>query len=174
MHNRKTYFLDLQTLLTYLRDQSCELTTTVRISGQMASGSITLHLGKIIHCQLVLPNGQQISGEGAYKQLQTGTEWQVQLTEPEAEKTTRVSSTSSTPPRQTTPQAWHRYPLRQKRSLDPAFLQSLPHKDRLILRSVYSMIDGKRSAIDIKAQLPLAAEDIDQALVGLRMLDLIE
>ncbi len=58
--------------------------------------------------------------------------------------------------------------------LDLALLQSLPIKERLILRSVFAMVNGQRNSEEIKAQLHMASGDIDDALARLRMLNLIE
>lgn len=178
MQNKKVYFLDLRTLIACLEDQSCVLTTTLRTSGKPASGSIVLKNGKITYCVLTLHNGNQTTGDEAYNLLKACTQWQVQWEMSERENQT--SSHLPQVPLPSSPQApasnnWYAPPaLRQKKPLDPAFLQSLPVKDRLILCSVFTMIDGKRSTADIKAQLHADAEDIDQAIVGLHMLDLIE
>ncbi len=183
MRNRKTYFLDLQTLLMYLNAQSCELTTELKVSGNAARGSILLKEGRIVYCLLSFQNGLQLTGEQAYKQIEACTEWQVELEQPD-EKKKKFSPEQFSPrpqfaPFPATPSAstenLHYYPpLRQKRALDPALLQPLPLRERLILRSVYAMINGKRSNEEIKAQLRLSASDIDDALTRLRVLDLIE
>ncbi len=86
MRNQKTYFLDLQTLLTYLIDQSCELTTELKVSGKTARGIIVLKEGKIVYCMLSLQNGLQITGEQAYRLVETCTQWQVELEQPEEKK----------------------------------------------------------------------------------------
>jgi predicted transcriptional regulator len=64
--------------------------------------------------------------------------------------------------------------LRQKRPLDLAFLQNLPVKERLILHTVFAMVNGNRSIDEIKAQLRLSPRDIDDALNWLYELDVIE
>lgn len=152
MDSKKTYFLDLQTLMAFLRTQSCELTTELIISGKRARGSIILKDGVIISSTLILHNGSQITGERAYQQLQASTQWQVQLGKPEEKK--RI--------------------LRQKRALDPALLQNFSLQEHLILRSVFLSIDGRRSIEEIKAQHRLPPHTVDEALMRLRMLDLIE
>jgi hypothetical protein len=183
MSNRKTYFLDLQTLLMYLSNQSCELITELKIAGKTARGSILLKDGKIVYCLLFLHDGVQITGERAYKQIEMCTEWQVELRQPE-EKQKNSSSAQLSPSLAPAPflaisaDAESNFgpppPLRQKRPLDPAFLQNLSLKERLILRSVYTMVNGTRSNQEIKAQLRFSTTDIDKALARLRMFDLIE
>ena len=183
MRNRKTYFLDLQTLLTYLSTQSCELITELKVSGQTARGSIILKEGKIVHCLLRLQNGLQLTGEQAYREIETCTQWQVELEQPE-EKKKKPSPVQFSPQLEPPPffstspgstnNLWYSPPLRQKRPLDPALLQNVSMKERLILRSVFAMINGKRCCEEIKAQLRLSPRDIDDALASLRALDLIE
>jgi hypothetical protein len=180
MGNQKTYFLDLQTLLTYLIDQSCELTTELKISGKTARGSLILKEGKIAYCTISFQNGYQIVGEQAYKLIETCTQWQVELEKPEERKkkfSPAQFSPSPAPFLEVSPASvsnpWSP-PLRQKGSLDLALLQNLPIKERLILRSVFAMINGKRSNEEIKAQLHLSSKDIDDALTRLHVLNLIE
>src|SRR5579859_1567441 len=86
MDNQKTYFLDLQTLLTYLIGQSCELITELKISGQPARGSLILNEGKIAYCTVSFQNGYQIVGEQAYNLIQTCTQWKVELEKLEEKK----------------------------------------------------------------------------------------
>lgn len=183
MRNRKTYFLDLQTLLIYLNTQSCTLTTELKISGKTAVGSIILKEGKAVYCQLVLHDGALVTGEQAYRRLETCMEWQVELELPGEQK---KDFQSTQPPQQLSPapfsatspistrKLWYSPPLRQKRPLDPQLLQHEPLKQRLILRSVYVLINGVRSVEEIKAHLRLPPADIDNALIRLRALDLIE
>src|ERR1044071_3875206 len=83
MSQRKTYFLDLQKLLPHLSDQSCKLTTTLKISGKAASGTVLLKDGQVVSCVLQLQDGSQIVGAQAYKQLESCTQWQVELAQPE-------------------------------------------------------------------------------------------
>ncbi len=182
MRNQKTYFLDLQTLLMYLVDQSCELTTELKLSGNAARGSLILKEGKIVSCTISFQNGYQIVGEQAYNLIATSTQWQVELEKLEDKK-------KKFPPAQLSPQLSPEPflevspsssnnslypPLRQKGALDLALLQNLPIKERLILRSVFAMINGKRSNEEIKAQLHLSSRDIDDALARLHALNLIE
>ncbi len=182
MRNRKTYFLDLQTLLVYLNTQSCKLSTELKVSGKSAQGSIFLKDGKIVNCLLILQNGVQFTGEQAYRQIEACTEWQVELERPGEKKDSPPAPLSSYPapgsflpmPSAAPGNRWAPAPLRQKRPLDPAILQNLAQKERLMLRSVYAMINGKRSNEEIKARLRFSPNEIDNALSKLYGLDLIE
>lgn len=179
MRERKTYFLDLHTLLTYLNGQSCELTTELKVSGKIARGAIVLKEGKVVDCLLTLHNGSQVVGEKAYKQLEACDQWQVELENPEEKR-------KALPPVQYSPQPtrflptppvpasnpW--YPLRQKRLLDPTILQNMPMKQRFAAHSVYALINGRRSNEEIRTQLRLSPTDFDDALRSLRAFDLIE
>jgi hypothetical protein len=186
MRNQKTYFLDLQTLLIYLADQSCELTTELKLSGKAARGSLILKEGKIASCTISFQNGYQIVGEQAYKLVEMSTQWQVELEKPEEKRKkfalppapTQFSPRLSPEPfLEVSPSSvsnpWSP-PLKQKGSLDLALLQNLPIKERLVLRSVFAMINGQRSNDEIKAQLHLSSRDIDNALTRLHVLNLIE
>lgn len=180
MPDNKTYFLNLSTLLTYLHSQSCELTTELDISGKHAKGSLVLRHGKMVSCTLVFANGRQITGDQAYQQLQNSLRWQVHL-EPWEEKRQTFPPVQPSPSVPSSPipsspvhDPWNTPPLRPKRPLDPASLQSLSVKERLLLRSVYMMVNGKNSVEQIKNQLNLSPHSIDAAIATLRILDVIE
>ncbi len=168
MDGQKTFFLDLQTLLTYLSGQSCELTTSLTLSGKQAHGSLLLKDGRIVDCLVSVQGGPLLRGEQAYKLLQHGAQWQVRLGD-STEKTAAFSPNSapSAPPGM-------RYLPRQKRPLDPALLQHIPARERLVMRSVFMLINGSRTVEEIKAYLHLPAESVNEALSRLRRLDLIE
>lgn len=176
MGNRQTYFLDLPTLLAHLSNQSCELTTELKISKKIARGIILLKEGKIVHCLLSFQDGSQITGEQAYKQLEAITRWQVELETPQEKKNPSLLGPSSP---QTSPSALPYYslsapPLRQKKPLNIAFLQNLSAQQRLIVHAVFATVNGKRSREEIKAQLRLSPQDIDDALNWLLAIDVIE
>ena len=176
MSNRQTFFLDLPTLLTHLRGQSCELTTELKVSKRMARGIVICKEGKIVQCMLSFQDGSQITGELAYKQLETSTHWQVEWEEPPEKKKIAPSAQISQRPTQPNLPAYPLppLPLRQKRPLDAAFLRSLSAKQRLLVNSVLVNVNGNRTSDDIKAQLRLSPRDIDSALEWLRSLDVIE
>src|SRR3954469_10077534 len=121
MSQRKTYFLNLEMLLPYLSDQSCELTTTLKISGKAARGNILLQKGQVVSCLIQFENGSQIIGMQAYKQLEGCKQWEVELAKAEEKKKTSLSGPFPVPPQ-------YLPPLRQKRPLDLAFLQNLSMK----------------------------------------------
>lgn len=168
MNQRKTYFLGLDVLLPHLSDQSCTLTTRLKVSGKVAGGTIFLQDGQIVSCFIQFENGSQIIGAQAYKYLETCKQWEVELEKAEEKKKTPSPSTSLSGQIQYLP------PLRQKRPLDLAFLQNLSMKERLIIHSVFTIVNGRRNSEEIKAQLHFSSSDVDDALARLRMLDFIE
>lgn len=136
--------------------------------------------GRVVDCVLFLPNGSQLRGENAYKQLQTSTQWQVELLRPEEKK-------KFSPPQQFSPQppslpppgaplgnGLSSRPLRQKRPLSLAMLGHLSPKERLIIRSVFVMVNGERNSEEIKHLLHLSPHEVDNALARLRALGAIE
>ncbi|HEY7415165.1 MAG TPA: hypothetical protein VH593_08235, partial [Ktedonobacteraceae bacterium] len=82
MEGRRTYFLDLQTLLTQLRDQSCTLTTRTVLSGKAAIGYVWLREGALVSCLIRAENGAEMEGKQALHLLEKCAEWQVQLDQP--------------------------------------------------------------------------------------------
>ncbi|HET8839959.1 MAG TPA: hypothetical protein VFN35_00770 [Ktedonobacteraceae bacterium] len=168
MSQRKTYFLGLDMLLPHLSDQSCTLTTTLKISGKVAGGTIFLRDGQMVSCSIQFEDGAQIIGLQAYKYLETCKQWQVELERAEEKKKTPPPST------QFSGQIQYLPPLRQKRPLNLSYLQTLSMKERLIIHSVFAIVNGKRTVEEIKTQLHFSANDVDDALARLRMLDFIE
>ncbi len=47
-------------------------------------------------------------------------------------------------------------------------------KQRLVLRTVFAMVNGERNIEQIKAQLNLSSEAVDDALIYLNSIDVIE
>jgi hypothetical protein len=106
MNSKKTYFLDLETLLAYLRSNSCLLTAELLLSGQAATGYVTLQEGQVVNYLIRTTYGQQIEGQQAYEHLRKCTQWQVHLQQAEKKKTTilpPLSPSSQPPPTQQTP-----------------------------------------------------------------------
>ncbi len=194
MEGRKTYFLDLQTLLTQLRDQSCTLVTKTVVTGRAATGYIWLQKGAIVRCLIRAEDGVELGGKQALDLLEKSAEWQVQLEQPEERITFPPIEMSPRPapmpPVQMSPQPFpfsptplysnpgnssnNWQPLKQKRELDPSLLQSLPVKQRLAVRMVFTLINGERSLEEIKARLQLPHGVVDDIVSRLRALDLIE
>lgn len=166
----KTYFLDLPTLLEYLRGQSCMLTTVVTISGKSGNGYVFLKDGMVIRYFIRMQDGMQLEGQLAYPYLEAAKQWQMQLEQdvpapPQPSPSPRPDGSPSLSPQK---------PLLQKRMLDPSLLGHLDMRQRLILRTVLTMINGQRSAQQIKEQLNLPPNVVDEVLAYLFSIDVIE
>ncbi len=65
-------------------------------------------------------------------------------------------------------------PLVQKRMLDPSLLGHLDMRQRLVLRTVLTMVNGQRTARQIREQLNLPPNVVDEVLAYLHSIDVIE
>lgn len=167
----KTYFLDLPTLLEYLRGQSCMLTTVVTISGKAGNGYVFLKDGMVIRCFIRMQDGMQLEGQLAYPYLEASKQWQMQL---EQEPPAPPQPSQSPQPDTSGPFQPPQRPLIQKRMLDPSLLGHLDMRQRLILRTVLTMVNGQRTAWQIKEQLNLPPNVVDEVLAYLHSIDVIE
>lgn len=177
MHSGKVYFLDLQTLLSYLHGQSCTLSTEMRVNRKNAEGYIYVQAGEITGCLIRFANGQQLQGQAAYEQLQGCNQWKVHLNAPiDPQKASFQAQPGPLSPVQSasTNEPASSIPLKLKRPFYPAMLQNLPAKERLIVQTMLTLIDGRHTSEEIKARLHLTSEEIDTALRQLRSFNLIE
>lgn len=169
----KTYYLDLNTLLSVLDNGLYTLSTSFMLSGTPAIGYLTLSKGTITSYAIQSPDGKQIYSDRALQVLQAQTQWQVQFistpTSPEQPSSTYTPQPDVSSSLSPSPGA-----LKQKRIFDSSLLEGLTAKQRLVLRTVLTMINGRRNADQIKAQLALPPEVVDEALERLRFLDIIE
>lgn len=167
----KTYFLDLPTLLEYLRGQSCMLTTVVTISGKSGNGYVFLKDGMVIRCFIRMQDGTQLEGQLAYPYLEVSKQWQMQL---EQDAPASPPSSPSPRPDSSGPSPSPLQPLVQKRLLDPSLLGHLDMRQRLLLRTVLTMVNGQRTAWQIKEQLNLPPNVVDEVLAYLYSIGIIE
>lgn len=93
MTERKTYYLDLQTLLTVLHNKAGMLTAKITVKGQAGTGTISLNRGKISSCVIEWPGGH-IEGDDAFTMLKDIKEWQVHFQEPTRTTTHSLSPTT--------------------------------------------------------------------------------
>ncbi|HEY7127238.1 MAG TPA: hypothetical protein VH540_25115 [Ktedonobacterales bacterium] len=174
----KVYYLDLQTLLEYLQGQSALLTTEVAVPGQREGGTGYLFFkgDRIIGCVVkAASNALWSEGEQAYQMLRANGEWRVRM-EPDIEQALRAIKQQSAGAQQAPPAspAFALYTPRPLLALDPALLQQFPPRQRLVLRLVYALVNGQRTPTQIKAQLRLPAEAVDEAIQSLHDLGIIE
>jgi len=178
----RKYFLDLQTLLGYLQGKSAVLrtTTTLPKNRQACQGYIFLKYGKVLNCYVLSQAGAlMLEGTNAYNQLSTSTEWYVRIDMEEAiEQELRslmqrygltLHTLAPPDPSHATGRA-----LRQKRPMDLAFVQQFPQNQSLLLRTVFTLVNGERTIAQIKAQLRYSPEVVDEALDMLHATGFIE
>jgi hypothetical protein len=174
----KVYYLDLNTLLEYLQGQSALLITEVAVPGQRepSLGYLFFKNVSIIGCVIQLPGGTiWREGEQAYHALRANGEWRVRM-DPDIEQTLRQMKQQSGGMRQVlslSPEA-PIYAPRPLRALDPALLERFPPRQRLVLRLVFAQVNGQRTPAQIKAQLRLPGEAVEEALASLYSLRVIE
>jgi hypothetical protein len=190
----KVYYLDLQTLLEFLEGQSALLFTEVIVPGRRepCMGYLFWKSSTLIGCLIqVASDVVWLEGEQAYQQLRGNTEWRVRM-DLDIEQTYWLMKQHSrgtgslrqptgsgalgatrqpTSPQRAMPNSLAPSP---RTPLDPAILNQFSAKDRLILRMVYALVNGQRTPAQIKAQLRLAPESVDEALRSLYALRVIE
>ncbi|SRR5258708_19150768 len=174
----KTYHLDLKTLLEYLHGKSAVLRTSIVLPKmrQPCQGYIFLKNGQVLRSYVLDHAGTLLSeGPKANAQLSTTTEWRVQIESEqivEQELVTLVqqyripSGLLSTGPAATAPH--------QRRPLDMAALQMFSPKQSLLLRTVFTLVNGERTVAQIKTQLNYPPNIIEETLEVLRSLGYIE
>ncbi len=171
-----TYDLALPTLLQYLQDQSAVLSTPVDIPYAKGPcyGYIFLKERTITECQIQAQDGTILyRGQRAYSIVSTRTQWQVRLdTVPDAgtQPMKRLASGNAS----VTFPILDTFVPNAIASLDVSILNQYAIKQRVILRTVFAMINGQRSVKDMKEQLNLSSEAIDEALITLRSMGVIE
>ncbi|HEY7355245.1 MAG TPA: hypothetical protein VH590_02230 [Ktedonobacterales bacterium] len=175
----KVYYLDLQTLLEYLQGQSALLITEVNVPGQQGActGYLFLKNTSIVACLIHTANRVIVrEGEAAYQLLKGSAEWRVRI-DPDLEQTYWLLKQQDSDLRQASsplmPAARGIYIPRPLVALDAAVVQSFPAKDRLVLRMVFTLVNGERTAEQIKTQLRLSPEKVDEALRNLRAMGII-
>lgn len=176
----KVYYLDLQTLLEYLQGQSALLLTEVHVPGLSGpcTGYLFLKNTAIAACLIQSASKTIVrEGEQAYQLVKGSAEWRVRI-DPDIEQTYWLLKQpggdfrpASSPPSPSTRASYIPRPLV---TLDAAVIQSFPTKDRLLLRMVFTLVNGQRTAEQIKAQLRLPPEKVDEALRSLYAMGIID
>jgi hypothetical protein len=174
----KAYYLDLKTLLEYLQGQQALLSTEVSVPGIRArcTGYIFFRETTIIGCLIQLLDGSVWrEGEEAYRFLTENREWYVRI-DLNIEQTFRAMrqryeplAQSYVPPPPPRPRA-----PRAVKPLDAGALVQFSTKQRLLLRMVYTLVNGQRTVDQIKAQVHVPAEVVDDVLATLHNLGAIE
>lgn len=173
----KTYHLDLKTLLEYLQGKSAVLRTTLRVpqSRQNCQGYIFVVEHTAHHYILTQDGALLLVGERAADLLNERAEWQVRIgtTQSIGQELRLFARQYRLPLAAPSPSANEIAP-RQKRALDLSLLQRFSYGQSLVLRTVFAMVNGERTVEQMKLQLRLPAQSIEEALAILRTLDVIE
>jgi|ERR1019366_168214 hypothetical protein len=178
----KIYNLDLQTLINFLQEQSALLYTTVDIPDMRGPchGYLFLRKRTIIGCQIQSPDGILLfKDQEAYRLLNTKTHWQFRI-EPNIDLTLKSMRPQNTQTLQPADAGANNrlfsvsYVPRVVGSLEAYLLNGYTSKQRLVLRTVFAMVNGDRTIEQIKGQLNLSSEAVDDALNYLSSIGVIE
>ena len=177
----KVYHIDLQTLINFLQDQSAILYTTVDIPdiGVPCHGYIFVRRRTIIACQIQAQDGVILyQDQEAYMLLSTKTQWQMRI-DSNIDQTLRSMRPQNTQDLQAqNPNSARLFPgsyiPRAIGTLESYLLNGYTSKQRLVLRTVFAMINGERNVEQIKAQLNLSSDAVDDALTYLVSIEVIE
>lgn len=175
----KTYYLDLKTVIETLVGQAGvlqrELPKEVSSLNEPCLCVINVTKGAITRCLLVTKSGQQFDGYGLLPSLYTFENWDVTLTSDQSVVPivpALPSLSSGSLPRQSEMQPGTALSPPTEEHLIPylvvqvsmAQFAHLSHKDRILVRSVLSQINGVRSVAEIRARLPLSRIIVNQML----------
>jgi hypothetical protein len=175
----KTYYLDLPTLLGYVRGKSAILRTTITFAKNQPScqGFLFLLNASTRHCYILSQKGQLLSeGDDAYKRLSQSAEWQVRMDVEQiiGQEWLAWLQQYRLPYKLSEAETAQVIP-RPKRALDALMLHQFSHPQALFLRTVFTLVNGQRTVEQIKARLPQASpQAVDDALNILRTLGAIE
>lgn len=200
----RIYHLDLLTLVDTLGPESAVLHTNLPkgvpgIPGP-ATGQVHIHNSTIVTCLIIGKNGRTLDGKQAFQHLSSIAEWSVKL---DTQTSDQMKPVSPPLPGQFSPQTDPRLPQfspqtrpgqlspvsgplssqplppfnytpRPLAPLHPHHLEPLAQRERMILRMVYTLINGQRTLDQLKEQLRLPPQVIERAIVELRRLRLID
>ena len=180
------YFLDLSSVLEHLHGMNALVWTTlphgIPSHPSPAAGYIHLHEGTIDACWIDGHNGFRVQGSLAMQYLEHGEEWTVDLEQGDEAPLQQVSSPAPqtrSDGKKPSPYAvpdtrlFDELVFSQRGPLPPHLLDDLSHKDRMRVRMVHLMIDGRRSLEHIRHKLHLSSSTIREAVTTLQHLHVI-
>ncbi len=174
----KAYYLDLKTLLEYMQGQQVLLSTEANVPGIRARcvGYLFFRENYVVGCLIQTLDGRILrEGEDAYRLLTENREWYVRM-DLNIDQTFRAMKQQHTPFTQgyTPPPPPISHVPRAIRPLDAAFLTEFSGKQRLLLRMVFTLVNGQRTVEQLKAQVHVPAGIVEEALATLHQLGVIE
>jgi hypothetical protein len=170
------YHLDLPTLLQLLHDHAAVLSTTIDIPPieKPCYGYLFLRNKSIIDCQVQSQDGTVLyRGQEAYQILSTKIQWQVRI-DSTLDTGTKSSRQQERSHARVSLSVHDTYVPHAIASLEPSLLQTYTMKQRVILRTVLAMINGQRSVSQMKENLRLSSETINEALTSLKAIGVID
>lgn len=171
----KIYYLDLLTLVESLYQQTATLSTTLPrgVPGlsDVCTAMVRIQHGKVVESVIQSRRGKKIDGSKAFQLLSNVEGWHVRL------ETNLIEAPVLKPepqePAKVMPSLLDPVP-RQRLPFDPSLLTDVSSQQRRVLHIVMTMINGRRSVSQIKAQLRLSPETVDWAITYLQHLGVIE
>jgi len=155
------YFLDLSSVLEHLHEMDALVWTTlphgIPSHPSPVVGYIHLTKGTIDACWIDGDNGFRVQGSLAMHYVEHGEAWTVDLEQGDEAPLQQVSSPA--PPTRSDAMHPSLHPLPDARLFDelifsqrgplpPHLLDDLSRKDRMLVRMVHLMMDGRRSDLD--------------------------
>ncbi len=180
------YFLDLPSVLEHLHGMNALVWTTLPHGlpshPSPAVGYIHLHEGTIDACWIDGINGFRIQGPLAMQYVEHREAWTVDLEQGDEVPLQQVSSPAPQtrsdgkyPSPQAVPdsRSFDELVFSQRCPLPSHLLDNLSHKERMRVRMVHLMMDGRRSIEHIRQTLHLSSSTIQEAVTTLQHLHVI-
>ncbi|MBV9616325.1 MAG: hypothetical protein JO011_22140 [Ktedonobacteraceae bacterium] len=172
------YHLDLPTLFHFLGDQSAVLSTTVAAPPLTEScyGYLLFRNRAILDCQIQSQDGTLLCrGQEAYQMLSANTQWHVRIASSLTQEMKYLEQQETAKSLAKAPSSISdTYIPHVIASLDPSLLNGYTMKQRVILRTVLAMVNGQRTVAQMKEQLHLSPEAVDEALTSLKSIYVIQ
>lgn len=180
------YYLDLFTVIELLHGMNAVVWTRlphgIPVHSSPSIGYVRLKEGNIDICWIEGQNGFRLQGSLAIPYLQQIKEWTVDL-EQEDQALPHVSplpiqersdGRQPSPPSFVRVRAFDELVFSQQRPLAPQLLDTLSHKERMIVRMVHLMMDGRRSIEHIRQTLNLSSSVVKMAVRTLQSVQAIQ
>ena len=148
----------------------------------LCRGYIRLKEGHIDECWIEGHNGFRLHDALAAQYLRHRNEWTVELEQAEQSLPhvspflvqERSNGTHPAPPSFVRARAFDELIFSQQRPLAPYLLDTLSHKDRMRVRMVHLMMDGRRNIASIRQTLHLSSPVVEMAVRTLQSIQAIQ
>jgi len=183
---RRMYFLDFETVIGHLQGVNALLCTSfphgIPPHPSPCRGYIRLKDGHIAEYWIEGQNGFRLRDALAAQYLRHGNEWVVELEQAEQSLPhvsplpvqERSNGTHPAPPSCVRAHAFDELVFSQQCPLAPHLLAALSHKERMLVRMVHLMMDGRRSIEHIRQTLHLSSRVVEMAVRTLQRVQAIQ